>query len=177
MDQEYEKVLDAYFTHARGNSPSALVLRVYGGLLPEYELLLDPENSPGIVVRYAPTRSIWVNVYSLGRPHLTIEQYVTQAEEVPFSRDEFKISDELMQSLLAKAKTIDTSICEHQPMKGIHGETFMVKDAPWFEIIEEQARIRARVTDAGPKVVSQNSALQKWGHDVLQATSQPPTRK
>ncbi len=162
INQEYEQVLDAYFTHARGTSPSMIVLRVYGVQL-EYEMLLDPEKLPDELVRYAATKSIWGNVYSIEKPHLKVEQYVTQAEEVPFSKDELKISDELMQGLLARASTIDTSICEHQPMKGTRGGTFMVKDAQWFEIIKEQGRVRARVTDAGAKVVSQNPGLKRWG--------------
>jgi hypothetical protein len=50
----------------------------------------------------------------------------------------------------------------------------MVKDAQWFEIIKEQGRVRAQVTDAGPKVRSQNPALKRWGHDVVQSVGQPP---
>jgi hypothetical protein len=79
--QEYDQVLDAYFAHACGNSPSAIVLRVYGART-EYEILLDPENSPDKLVRYVATEPIWENVHSLAKPQLTIAQYVTEAEEV-----------------------------------------------------------------------------------------------
>ena len=177
IEDECAQVLDAYFAHARGNTPSAVVLRVYGGFLPEYEIVIDPENSPGTLVRYAAAKSILGNVYSLGKPHLTVDQYVTEAVEVPSSKTEFNVPDERIKDLLSKAGAIDTSICEHQPIKDLKGHDVLVLDAPSFEILEKQGRVRARVTDTDAKVVSQNPALKDWGLDLQEAFgSRRPSR-
>jgi len=169
FEEEYKQVLDSYFIHARGDSASAVILRVYSAFLPEYELVLDPANTPGTITRYAAAKSIWGNVYSLEKSHLTIDQYVTQAEEVPFAKTDFKVSDERLQGLLSKASAIDTSICERQPMKDIKGHNVIVLDSGWFEIIKEKGHIRARVTDTDAKVISQNPALKNWGFDLQQS--------
>ena len=55
----YEQMLDAYFAHARGSSPSAVVLRVYGGLDPEYEIVIDPNISSHSILRYTAKEPIW----------------------------------------------------------------------------------------------------------------------
>ena len=55
----YEQMLDAYFAHARGSSPSAVVLRVYGGLGPEYEIVIDPNISTHRILRYTARKPIW----------------------------------------------------------------------------------------------------------------------
>src|ERR1700757_3581151 len=76
-DDEYERVLDAYFANARGSSPSALVLRVYGGLLPEYEIVIDAGTSVHTGFRYTPKKSIWGGAYDgffTGR-HRTLAEY------------------------------------------------------------------------------------------------------
>jgi hypothetical protein len=64
---------------------------------------------------------------------------------------------------------IDTSICEHQPMKDTKKHTVIVLDVPWFEIMEKQGRVRARVIGADARVISQNPALKSWAFDLEQA--------
>jgi hypothetical protein len=55
----YEHLLDGYFARARGNSPSAVILRVYGGLEPEYEIVLNPDISSHTISWYAPKKILW----------------------------------------------------------------------------------------------------------------------
>lgn len=161
---EYSQVLDAYFSHARGGASSAIVLRVYGGLLPEYEIVIDAKQSTHAIFRYAPARAIQWNVYSLAQPHLPMGQYKAEALKIPFTRAEFEVGESKLQDLLADANAIDTSVCEHFPLKDSKGHSHLVKDATLFEIIADSGSKRTRVTDtSGFDLISQNPALLKWG--------------
>lgn len=51
---EYEPVLDAYFKEARGSEGPGVVLRVYGGRLPEYEIVVNTQISRHSIFRYYP---------------------------------------------------------------------------------------------------------------------------
>jgi len=51
ISEEYEQVLDAYFARVRGHSSSAIILPVYGGMLPEYEIVLDSDSPAGTIIR------------------------------------------------------------------------------------------------------------------------------
>src|SRR5437764_7489632 len=108
--QEYDEILDAYFGNARGNRGSLVVARIYGGLSPEYEIVIDTELSSHKVFRYVPARAIHQNVYSLSRPHLSMIEYKAEALKIPFTVTEFEIAEGQLQDLLSRAKDIDSSI-------------------------------------------------------------------
>jgi hypothetical protein len=76
---EYEQVLDAYFAHARRNGRSAVVLRVYGWLIPEYELVLDPSVSSHSIFWFRPRKSIWGSAYDgfFAGKHREMQDYVS----------------------------------------------------------------------------------------------------
>jgi hypothetical protein len=166
---EYEQTLDAYFEHARGESPSAVVLRVYGGLSPEYELVLDPEVAKDSLFWYEPEKSIWGNAYDgLITRRRSHDEYVSRALKIPFARKQVKISEAQFLSLISRAADIDTTICERLPHKGSKGETYMIADAPLLEIITNGGRTRAKITDTSDfkEILSQNPALLAWATDV-----------
>lgn len=167
----YEQMLDAYFAHARGSSPSAVVLRVYGGLGPEYEIVIDPNISTHRILRYTARKPIWGKAFDdYMRNHRTAAGYVPQAIKVPVSKHEFEIPRTKLQELVAGAKTIDPN-CENRPFNDSKGNQVVVLDAPYLELIVNSGRSRARVTDTeGMDVISQNPALLRWALDVENAT-------
>lgn len=162
--QEYDEILDAYFVHARGDRSSLVVARIYGGLTSEYEIVIDTELSRHNIFRYVPARAIHWNVYSLATPHLSVDQYKAEALKIPFTKTEFEIPEGQLQYLLSRAKKIDTSICEHLPLKDSKGRSNIVADGTGFEIITDSGNKRARVTDTnGSDLVNQNPGLLNWG--------------
>ena len=166
--REYSQVLDTYFSHARGYSPSAIVLRMYGGLLAEDEIVLNPEVSNHSIFVYTAGRSIWGNVYSLSRPHRTIDEYGKDAIAIPFSKREVELKEAQFLDLFARANRIDTPICEDLS-RGRH--PVIAHDAFEFEIIKNTGNARSRVMDTrGSKRLSQNPALLRWALDVQEAS-------
>lgn len=169
---EYEQVLDAYFAHAYSMSSSATIVRIYGGLAPEYEIVLDPIRYPNAVVRYTPAKSIWGNIYSLAKPHLSLNQYVEQAQQVPVNKVEYPLPEERMKALLETAGGIDMNVCEQMPMKDHSGHAVIVLDAPWYEVLQKQRTIRVRVTSSR-EVVTRNPRLMDLGQMLERAYGVP----
>ena len=141
---EYEPVLDAYFKEARGSEGPGVVLRVYGGRLPEYEIVVNTQISRHSIFRYTPERSISGNVYSLAKPHLSLNQYKMEALKIPFSKTEVEVPEGELQELIARASRIDTSICEHLPLKDSEGHEFL-----------PQTGCRSKSSPSGAKVVQE----------------------
>jgi hypothetical protein len=167
VTSEYEPVLDAYFQQARGSEGLGVVLRVYGGTRPEYEIVVDPQISRHSIFRYTPERSIWGNVYSLATPHLSLNQDKREALKIPFSKTEVEVPEGELQELVARAKRIDTLICEHLPLKDSEGHEFLPQDGLSFEIITIEGESRASVTDTdGSRIISQNPAVLQWALDL-----------
>jgi hypothetical protein len=175
VENEYEQVLDAYFSHAYSTTPSAVVLRIYGGLAPEYEIVLDPINSPNAVARYTPANSIWGNVYGLNRRHLHLDEYIEQAERVPVVRVEFPVTHGTISMLLAMAKSCDMAISDRMPLEDHSGRAILVHDAPWYEVLQNQRTIRARVTSSHV-VSTRNPRLVEFGQKLEVAYGPAATR-
>jgi hypothetical protein len=176
FDSEYESVLDAYFIHVRGNIDSAIVLRIFGGLFPEYEIVFDPAVSKSALTRYSPSRIIWGKTYNLGGSHRSLAEYQRLAIEIPVVKQAFELPQEKLDELIRRAARVDTSICESAPFKDRKGHDTLILDAPWFELITNGGKTRARVTDTtGSDISSQNATLLQWALDV-QRFVPPPDR-
>jgi len=172
-DGEYVRVLDSYFAHARGSSSSAVVLRVYGGLLPEYEIVIDPSVSTHVVFRYTPKKAIWSNVYDgafIGK-HRTLADYSARAIMVPVVTPQFEIPESQLRDLVTMSKSVDTIACEHLPLHDSKGHDYLIEDAPWFEIIMDGGHTNAKVTDTSDskEIVSQNPSLLQWAISLQNA--------
>jgi hypothetical protein len=167
---EYEQVLDAHFAHACGDSKSAVVLRVYGGLIPEYELVLDPSDSSHSIFWYRPQKSIWGGAYDgfFAGKHRAMQDYISRALKIPFTKQEIEISEAQFPDLVARVATIDTSICEHFPLRDSKGNEQFIEDLDSFELIVDGGRTGAQVSDTGDftYIVSQNPALLQWDTDI-----------
>lgn len=167
---EYEQVLDAYFAHARGNEPSEVVLRVYGGLAPEREFVIDPSRSTHQLFVYAPRKSIWGDAYDglYSGTHRGVAAYTARATRVPFTVKQFEVSEPQLSQLLVEGRSIDPSICEHLPLRDSKGNQQLIEDAPWFELIRDGGQTVTRVTDTSDfkDIVSQNPALVKWALEI-----------
>jgi len=167
---EYEQVLDAYFAHAHGDVTSNVVLRNYGGLIPEYELVLYPNVSTHSIFWYRPKKAIWDGAYdgfSAGKRR-SIQDYISRALKVPFTKEEIGISEAQFSDFITRAATVDTSTCEHLPLKDSRGNEHVIEDAPWLELIVNGGRTRAHVTDTSDfsYIVSQNPELLRWASDI-----------
>lgn len=164
--REYSQVLDAYFSNARGNSSTAIVLRVYGSFQAEYEIVLDPQLSNRSLFLYAPEQPIWGNVYNLNRPHRTMGEYGKEAIRIPFLKREIVLTRAEFRDLFARASRIDTSICEDRAKKHL---ATPAHDAFEFEMISEKNRIRV-FDSSGSRGTSPNPPLLKWALDVQKAS-------
>lgn len=167
---EYEQVLDAYFAHARGTDSRAVILRVYGGNVAEYELVLNPDTSNHSIVMYEPVKSIWGGAYDglfTGR-HRGLQDYISRALKVLFTKQEFDVSEGQFSDLVARAEKMDTTICEHLPLKNANGQSQFILDAPWFELIADRGNTRTKVTDTSDfkDVTSQNPLLLQWASEL-----------
>jgi hypothetical protein len=119
-----------------------------------------------------PEQSIWGSVYSLSKPHLTLDQYIAEALKIPFSKTEFELPEAKVEELIAGARRIDTSICENLALKDSKGHQYLVHDAASFEMVVDGGRSRAMVTDTSDsrKIVSQNPLLLQWAVDLQKAS-------
>jgi hypothetical protein len=172
-DYGYEQVLDGYFAHARGRNSSAVILRVYGGLAPEYEMVIDPSLSTHTIFRHGARKVIWGKAFDdyMGT-HKDAAGYIPVAIKVPVSKKAFDVPETKLQELVARAKEID-SRCENGPFTNSEGKEVVVLDAPYLEVITNSGKIRARVTDTSDfkEIVSQNPSLVQWALDVENATA------
>jgi len=165
--QDYTQVLDDFFQQAHGPLKGAVVLRVYGGLLPEYEIVLDPETNPKNLTEYEPKQSIWGNVFDLTASRQTTEHYVAAARKMRVIKKEFAVPEERIRDLWRRAQAIDTSTVEPGSFKDSKGHEMVIMDAPYFELILNDGAVRTRVTDtSGSDIVSSNPVLLQWSLDV-----------
>jgi hypothetical protein len=163
-------VLDAYFANARGSSSSAVVLRVYGGLSREYEIVSDPHVSTHTIFRYTPGKSIWGDASDglyTGK-HSPLADYEARATKVPVTKNSADVPEAMLLDLMVRAKAIDTSICERLPLKDSKAQEHLIEDAPWLEIIVDGGRSRTAVTDTSgfEYIISQNPVLLQWALDL-----------
>jgi hypothetical protein len=166
VNAEYEQLLDSYFAHVRGTSSTAIVLRVYGGRQAEYEIVIDPQISPNRLFRYSASEPIAQTVYSLAGVHRTMQEYTAAAVMIPAAKTEADLSESQFRDIVARAKSIDASICEKLPLTNHRGHAILVFDVPWFEFIRANGQTRSRTTDADRVVVNQNPSLLHWGRNL-----------
>jgi hypothetical protein len=168
-------VLDGYFAHARGSSPSVVVLRVYGGLDPEYEIVIDLSRSTHTLFRYTAKKTIWGKAFDdyMGT-HKDAAGYIPNAIKVPVLKEELEIAAATLQNLLGRAKAISSG-CEKGPFIDSKGGEVVILDAPFLELITNSGQIRARVTDTGgTDIVSENPVLLQWAMDMRNAATAKP---
>ena len=166
----YERVLDAYFENARGNSPSAIVLRIYGGLYPEYEVVLDPQISDHKIFRYGPVRSIYGKAYdgwNTGNPRRTLSEYVARAKKIPIRKQEFEIPELEFSSLVERQKHFGLTTCGNEPLLNSEGKDIVVIDVSTYELITDSGRKRSAVPNTlGGNIVSPNPDLLNWATEI-----------
>jgi hypothetical protein len=171
---EYEPVLDAYFKEARGSEGPGVVLRVYGGRLPEYEIVVNTQISRHSIFRYYP-RAI-----DLGE-RLQPRETTSKSESVQNGGAQNSFLENGSRS--AERRIARTYCASEQdryfnlrasPAQGFRGSRISATDGLSFEIITIGGESRARVTDTdGSRIISQNPALLQWALDLQKASGTP----
>ncbi len=170
-------MLDAYFVHARGSSKSAIVLRIYAGLYPEYEIVLDPQVSMRKVFRYSPVRSIYGKAYDgwdIDNPRRSLTNYISRAKKIPFKKQEFEIPESTFNDLVDRQKGLVRTTCGNELLRNSKGDQVVTLDVSTYELIIDSGRGRSAVLNTnGDDVISPNPDLLKWATDVLKLA--PPS--
>ena len=169
FEQQYAQVLDAFFEHARGTAETAVVLRIWGGLGPEYEIVLDPETAPRSLTIWTAAKPIWGNAFSLSSPRPTTDESIALAQKIHISKKEVPAPEEQVRELWRRAFTVETSASEHGPFRDSKGREVVILDAPYLEMISDGGRKRVRVEDTGDfkDVTSHNPVLLHWALDLI----------
>jgi len=172
FERQYSEVLDAFFDSARETSETAIILRVWGGLSPEYEIVLDPEIAPMSLTVLTASKPIWGNAYSLAKPRLSADESIAAARKIGVSKRDLPVAEEQLRELWRRALAVDPSVSEHGPFRDSKGREVLILDAPYFEIIMHAGRTRAHVTDtSGSDIVSGNPMLLHWALDMERAAA------
>ncbi len=167
FERQYADVLDAYFERARGVSEKAIILRVWGGLSPEYEIVLDPETAPKSIAVWTAVKPIWGNAYDLSGPKSTTEEFVSVATKIAVSKRKVPLPEEQLRELWRQALAVDLSLSEHGTFRDSKGREVVILDAPILEMITNGGRTRVQVTDtSGTDVISANPSLLHWAMDL-----------
>lgn len=170
FERQYGEVLDAFFEHVRGVSETAIILRVWGGLSPEYEIVLDPEITPKSLDIWTAAKPIWGNAYGLSGARPATDESIALARKIGASKTKVAVPEEQLRELWRRALVVDTSLSEDRPFRDSQGRQVVLLDVPYLEMIIHGGRTRVRVTDtSGSDVVSENPLLLRWAIDLEQA--------